>query len=164
MTMATRIVVMKKGFIQQIGSPKEIYLHPANQFVAGFIGSPSMNFIPSHINEDYTYNFFDSIFPISEDNDFHEKLKDYVSKDVTLGIRPEDIILADENATHFIEVESDVVEMMGDILLVHFKKDDTIFSAKISSDYEVLPHQTYKIAFKEKKIHFFDKETEITII
>ena len=156
MTMADRIVVMKEGYIQQIGTPKEIYNHPYNQFVASFIGSPAMNFI-NGVYKDGEISFKDLSIKIKKDQ--AEALKDYEGKEIIFGCRPEDILIDDPSS--YYDTEVDISELLGSEVLVHFNFDDVHFCAKTNKDIE--DHTKIKIAFNIDKIHAFDKDTELAI-
>ena len=156
MTMADRIVVMKEGYIQQIGTPKEIYNHPYNQFVASFIGSPAMNFI-NGVYKDGEISFKDLSIKIKKEQ--AEGLKDYEGKEIVFGCRPEDILIDDPSS--YYDTEVDISELLGSEVLVHFNFDDVHFCAKTNKDIE--DHTKIKIAFNIDKIHAFDKDTELAI-
>ena len=155
MTMATRIVVMKKGFVQQIGTPKEIYNYPANKFVASFIGSPAMNFFTCVYSQgrvrmgDYLIN----VKP-----DMVAKLEKYEGKEIIVGIRPEDIFLSKDG--YGIDVSSNVVELLGSELIIHSEIAGTSFAWKTTSKNNIVPHQDLKIVFESHNLRFFDLETE----
>ena len=148
MTMANRIVIMKDGYVQQIGTPKEVYNHPSNKFVAGFIGSPSMNFF---------YVRYQNNQIMLGDYSFKINLPtEYNNKEVIMGIRPDDISLCEEG----IEVEASVVELLGSELIIHSQINNKNFTWKTSAKNEILPHTNLKIKFDIESMRFFDKETE----
>ena len=155
MTMATRVVVMKDGYIQQIGSPKHIYNHPVNKFVAGFIGAPAMNFIDAKLNND-TLSFEKETIKLDE-NQFNA-LKDCSSEEVILGIRPEHIIVTpDENGPYKVSI----AETLGSELLIHFNISDTqTLCAKVITDSDFKPGQRISISYNKSGVHIFDKITE----
>lgn len=148
MTMANRIVIMKDGYVQQIGTPKEVYNHPSNKFVAGFIGSPSMNF--------FIVNYENGQIKLGNNSFKIELPLEYDNKEVIMGIRPEDISLCEEG----IEVEASVVELLGSELIIHSQINNTNFTWKTSAKNEILPHTVLKIKFDVESMRFFDKETE----
>ncbi|MFC2084651.1 ABC transporter ATP-binding protein, partial [Bacteroidota bacterium] len=125
MTMGNRIVIMKDGVINQIDTPINIYNNPVNKFVAGFIGSPAMNFISGKIISDPDLFFIsvDNSVKIPLINEQQEKLKSYINEEVTIGIRPEDIMVSNQlNAqTHQVTTTLDVVEPMGNETIIYFK-------------------------------------------
>lgn len=167
MTMATRIVVMKDGVIQQVGSPKEVYDHPENIFVGGFIGSPAMNFFQGRITDDGHFvlqDHEDIRLAIPEGKMKMLRETGYVNKEVVLGIRPEDI--HDEPA--FIEaspgtkvtVTIEVAELLGAETMLYSSLGNQEFVARIDSRAIAEPGQPYDLAFDMNKAHFFDVETE----
>lgn len=172
MTMGDRIVVMKDGMIQQVATPTEIYNHPANQFVAGFIGSPGMNFLKGSLTEqDGKIHFIaenvDLIFP--DDKAQVLRQKGYVGKTVTFGIRPEDIY----SDTQFIEANPfqsaitaiiDVVENMGSELYVYFNNiGGTQLIARVDAREGLKPKMTVTLGMDLAKCHIFDTETEAAV-
>lgn len=163
MTMADRVVVMSVGQIQQIGTPAEIYEYPRNQFVAGFIGSPAMNFF------DVTYH--DGVISdgkglrLSVPKGRAKILEDqgYNGKQLVFGIRPEDI----HSEEAFLEtwpeavIASQVVvsELLGATSQLYQKIDESEFVAIVNSRYFHSPGETVRMGFDLNKAHFFDKET-----
>src|SRR5918997_5970566 len=138
MTMADRIVVLKDGLVQQIDSPQRMYDQPENVFVAGFIGSPAMNFIQAHLEEEnggYVVKFGNTSLSLSQEEIGEAKEKGYdpeqfTNKDVVLGIRPEHIedagveeaaAIAEDEGTNTMEVEPQVIESMGSEKYVYFE-------------------------------------------
>lgn len=167
MTMADRIVIMKDGFIQQIGSPKEVYDTPVNLFVAGFIGSPAMNF--------FNVTLKDGV--ISDEKGLNLKLpegkwkvleqKGYNNKKVVFGIRPEDIqseqVVIDANPGSTVKAEVSVSELLGAETMLYSRVGDTEFISRVDArDYHE-PGSVIELAFNMNKIHFFDSETEEVI-
>ena len=181
MTMGDRIVVMKDGYIQQIDSPMNLYANPVNKFVAGFIGSPQMNFIESKLvmlNNKYTVEFgsedtkttrgrkFYVEIPSSKVN--HEVLQNYINKDIILGIRPENI--SDEeydiaNAkTGVIEAIVDVTEMMGAETYLYLSCEDYPMTVRVSSRSQARPQDIVELALDPGSIHLFDIDDEHSIL
>jgi len=165
MTMATRIVVMKDGYIQQIGTPKEIYNHPANMFVANFIGAPAMNFIHGKFVKG-RIEVGSQSFMVPKM--FHDALKNYENKDLILGIRPEDIhyegIVADTFPDTPFDFKVDVSELLGHEFILHGSFVGQPILAKVASRVDVKAHDTIKLSMDVAKLHFFDKETTNAII
>ncbi len=168
MTMGDRIVVLKDGRIQQMDTPLKLYNEPSNLFVAGFIGSPSMNFIKGTIEYDGSVRF------ISRDGNFScrlgdadaNRLKSHVGQSVVLGIRPEDIKTADgaedsQDATGTTIVE--VVEPMGSETVLYVRAGDTAIVARVSP--KTLPEAGTNLPlwFDIDRLHFFDVSTEVTL-
>lgn len=167
MTMATRLVVLKDGLIQQVGAPKEVYDKPDNIFVGGFIGSPSMNFFTGKLEEGQ--------FSINEDNKIkvpEGKMKilreqGYVGKELALGIRPEDMhdepIFIDANPDAKISAIIDVAELMGAESFLYSKLANQDFVARVDSRTDINGGETIELALDMHKAHFFDQETEARI-
>ena len=165
MTMADRIVVMKAGYIQQIGTPKEIYNNPKNMFVAGFLGAPATNFLQG------TYQgnaFICNDQRIEMPDMFHEAMKPYDGKEVVMGIRPEDLhgegIVADTYPTSRFMFDVEVSELLGHEFILHGRFGKQRLEAKVAARIEARPHEDIELAMDLSKVHFFDKETEETII
>lgn len=165
MTMADRIVVMKGGYIQQIGSPKEIYNNPANMFVAGFLGAPATNFLRgSYADHAFTCNGKKIELPEM----FHDAMKAYEGKEVVMGIRPEDLhgegIVADTYPTSHFMFDVEVSELLGHEFILHGRYGNQRLQAKVAARLEAKPHEEIELAMDLSKVHFFDADTEITII
>ncbi len=165
MTMADRIVVMKDGDIQQIGTPKDIYHHPANMFVAGFLGSFATNFLKGMIKDDH---FCCEGHEIQLPEMFHEKLKSYHGKDIILGIRPEDLhsedIVADTYPTSCFDFEIEVSELLGHECILHGRIGRQSLEAKLAARQDIKAHRKIKLAMDLVKIHFYDPQTQLNII
>ena len=150
LTMGDRIAVIDKGVIQQIADAKTIYNEPDNIFVAGFLGSPSMNFIPANISDGVikTEKFS---FELSE----YQKTILNGKSDVIIGIRPDNFNQEGSNIN--FEVDVDINEMLGSENIVYFNIGETKCSAKVSNEYDF--GKTIKLSFNSEKLLFFDKET-----
>lgn len=161
MTMATRIVVMRGGYIQQIGTPREIYRNPANMFVAGFIGAPATNFLKGVCNGK-TFEIGSKTIELPEM--FHDVLKDYEGKELYLGIRPEDLyeegIVAETYPSAKLDYDIEVHELLGHEIILHGKAEGQKLQAKISARQNVESHTTIALTMDMSKVHFFDPETE----
>ena len=191
MTLGTRIVVMKDGIIQQVASPQKLYNEPNNLFVAGFIGSPQMNFVNAECvakGEDVYLEFdrFNIKLPERKANVLKEQ--GYVGKTVVMGIRPEAIYESEhELAAHTdsqIEVKITGYELLGAEVLLYFQllnekaqevhrqfSDDmdgllkkTLFTAKVAASTTARYGSTITVALDPEKVHVFDKETEQAIV
>jgi len=160
MTMADRIVVMKKGHIQQIGTPREIYNRPYNKFVAGFIGSPSMNFIDGKVSKDSIS--FGNI-PLALSDQQRDLLKDYVGKEVTIGIRPEDIKVSLEKKPGYVPMDVDVVELLGHEQILHLPILDSEILVQVSAKIPVKMGDKVYIEVDSEYLHTFDKDTEVAL-
>ena len=166
MTMGDRIVVLKDGFIQQIGTPLGLYNEPDNRFVAGFIGSPPMNIMQAAIKKEGSKVFVDEgDFQLTLDAGQGEKLSSYVGKEVLFGIRPEDLVhTAKEDGENNLKVRVTVVEPLGAEILLYVSTQHNQLVVRVPPRREY--HVDDEIDFKPtmEKIHFFDLETEKTII
>lgn len=163
MTMATRIVIMKDGVIQQVGSPKQVYDHPVNMFVAGFIGSPAMNFFKGRLEGS---NFIGDDFTIAVPEGKLKLLKDrgFDGKEIVFGIRPEDIhdepIVIEANPGYTFKATTIVAELTGAEFMLHSRVGTHEFVARVDARSEHQPNEVLTLAFEMSKSHFFDPETE----
>ena len=170
MTMGDRIAVMNQGKIEQVGRPDEIYLKPANVFVAGFIGSPQMNFFDATIYIEKDKAVLDvGDFKLGLNKDLIEILKDYEGKTVIVGVRPEHIYpenLIPSTTKKVTKVEGivDFVEELGSDTIVHVNTGSQILVLKISGSHHYEIGSKLIIAFDLDKIHVFRKDTEKAII
>ncbi|WP_251554900.1 ABC transporter ATP-binding protein [Neobacillus muris] len=166
MTMATRLVVMKDGIIQQVGSPKEVYEKPENVFVGGFIGSPAMNFFSGKL-EDGKFVVGNSSVAVPEGKMKYLREQGYVGKTMTLGVRPEDIhdepVFIEASSGTKITVTVEVAELTGAELMVYSGIDGQDFVARIDSRTDIKPGDKLELALDLNKAHFFDAETEVRI-
>ena len=170
MTLGTRIVVMNAGVVQQVDTPQVLYDTPCNLFVAGFIGSPQMNFIDAQCVVEGAKAFlkFDK-YQVELPEAKAKKLIDggYAGKNVVFGIRPEDIYDSAEHLDKFAtcKIDSDVTgyELLGAEVLLYFTVAGANMSARVDSDTPARYGDHIELAFDPHKIHVFDKETELTI-
>lgn len=166
MTMASRLVVMKDGIIQQVGTPKEVYEKPENVFVGGFIGSPAMNFLKGNLS-DGKITVGDSVLAVPEGKMKVLRDQGYVNKEVILGIRPEDFhdepVFIEASAGTKVTVNVDVSELMGAETMVYAKIGEQDFVARVDARSEVKAQQKLTLALDLNKAHFFDAETESRI-
>lgn len=171
MTMGQRIVVMEQGVIQQAATPDEIYNFPVNMFVAGFIGSPSMNFISGTFEESggnltFKANGVNVALPAGKANVLKEK--GYVGKEVVLGIRPEDIheepVFLEASPNTIVNANIEVAENLGHEMYLYITGlgQDTII-ARVDGRAALKEGTTVELAFDMNKVHFFDKETTLSI-
>lgn len=170
MTMGDRIVVMKDGRVQQIDTPINLYNKPANKFVAGFIGSPSMNFIKGEILPSGNELFFESTgknFRFNIPEKFYEAFKKKSIRKVWLGIRPEDIHLTDASETlsnqFGFQSEIQLVEPLGNQTLVYFTIEGQQFVAEHRGFFSLKKNAPQQFWINLNKIQFFDQETELRI-
>ncbi|GBF10604.1 ABC transporter ATP-binding protein [Tepidibacillus infernus] len=171
MTMGDRIVVMKDGIVQQVDTPNEIYNHPKNIFVAGFIGSPAMNFIPGKLEGKEDMLFFRTegiTLQIPEGKAKILRDKGYAGKEIILGIRPEDIhdepIFLESSPQSQFTATIDVAENMGSEMYLYLSgigKDSV--TARINARTQLRAGSQVKLALDMNKIHIFDKDSEDAI-
>ncbi|MGY3715688.1 ABC transporter ATP-binding protein [Sutcliffiella cohnii] len=166
MTMATRLVVMKDGLIQQVGSPKEVYENPENVFVGGFIGSPAMNFFTAKLADGIATIGSQSI-TIPEGKMKMLRDQGYVGKEIILGIRPEDIhdepVFIDASPGTKITAEIEVAELLGAESMLYSQIEGQEFVARVDSRTDIKPQQKIELALDMNKAHFFDVESELRI-
>ncbi len=181
MTMADRIVVMKDGFIQQVDTPNNLYQHPVNQFVAGFIGSPQMNFIDSKllkVDGKYVIEFGTEdtketrgvkyTVEVPESKSDEKLLEPLVGKEVVLGIRPECIhdeeMFISSAKTGVIDTTVEVAEMMGAETYLYLNCVGIQMTARVSPRNNVRPQDKIKVAIDPNRIHIFEKDTEKAVV
>ncbi|MCL2076912.1 MAG: sn-glycerol-3-phosphate ABC transporter ATP-binding protein UgpC [Oscillospiraceae bacterium] len=181
MTMGDRIVVMKDGYIQQIDSPINLYSNPVNKFVAGFIGSPQMNFIESKLlktDGKYMVEFGSEDGKNARGRKFYVEipsskvdsavLDNYVNKEVIFGVRPENIhdeeLFLSTAKTGVIEATVDVAEMMGAETYLYLTCEGIPLTVRVSSRSTVRPQDVVKLAIDPKHVHIFDKDTEQAVL
>lgn len=166
MTMATRLVVMKDGIIQQVGAPKDVYDKPENLFVAGFIGSPAMNFLYGKL-EDGKFVVGDITVSVPEGKMKTLREQNYVGKEIILGIRPEDIhdepVFIESSKGTTVTAEVEVAELMGAETMLYSNIAGQDFVARVDSRTDIKPSQKIELALDMNKCHFFDKESELRI-
>lgn len=163
MSMATRIVVMNQGHIQQVGTPEEIYDSPANIFVANFIGSPAMNFLKAKIAGGKIL-LKDQEIDLA--GDIRESLETYEGKDVILGVRPEAFSLREEGADGFVEAKILNIEMLGDESIIYLESDlaDKPLAIKFQGKAGSLnSYQKIKLFMDLDRAHIFDPQSQMRI-
>ena len=168
MTLGDRIVIMRDGFIQQIGTPQEVFNHPANLFVAGFIGTPQMNFFDAELKktgDKYSVMLYGTEFAISEEKQASLRAHGAAAGPVVLGVRPEHIMLCDKGATS-VKATVDVSEMMGSSIHLHVNangKDVVLVIATVDLPEDHKFGYRYgeevSFTFSENVVHVFDKES-----
>ena len=174
MTLGDRIVIMKDGFIQQIGTPQEVFNSPANLFVAGFIGSPQMNFFDGKlVKEGSGYSIAVHGAKMQLDADVQKKLADkgLDSMDVTIGIRPEHVHFAPEGGEHTISAQVDVSEMMGSEIYLHVSSNGKDIVLRVPTTELPAEHRggipygtQIRFTFPSELIHLFDPSTEKNLL
>ena len=180
MTMGTRIVVMKSGLVQQVDTPQNLYLRPCNLFVAGFIGSPQMNFIESVLvkeGNDFFVEFgsedtktragvkFKIKLPAEKNKD--NCLEAYAGKEIIMGIRPEDVHNEEDLIKAFpdgvVTANVEVTELMGAETYLYMNCEGQTINARVAPTNTAKPGDTIQITIEPSKIHLFDKDTELTV-
>jgi len=170
MTMGDKIVIMRDGVINQIDSPLNLYNYPVNKFVAGFIGSPSMNFSEGIVYTDNGLNFRSTGGELSVklSRNYDNILKSYVNKKVWLGIRPEDIYDSNSDLPRTgnmkLDVQLDIVEPMGNEIFLYFSLDDIQFIARTPAREMLKVGTTKSLLLDTEKLQFFDSESEKAIV
>ncbi|OQX88554.1 glycerol-3-phosphate ABC transporter ATP-binding protein [candidate division KSB1 bacterium 4484_87] len=164
MTMGDRIVVMKDGLVQQIDTPLNLYDFPVNKFVAGFIGSPAMNFLSGTLKRQNGLILDEGKLRLTIPEAYQDKLADFIDKEIILGIRPEDI-----SDAHFsehvkypapVEILLEVIEPMGNEFFLYLNTGKHQLVARIREKNELAVGQKTKLVFKMERAHFFDPVTE----
>jgi multiple sugar transport system ATP-binding protein len=165
MTMGDRIVVMKGGVIQQNDAPQNLYDYPCNIFVAGFIGSPQMNFIDVTLTQNggTFYAEFDGNKVALPKRMDEKVLKPYVGKTVVLGIRPEDIQAVEADVPHDLDATIDLAERLGAEINLITSFGENKFTVRVPSAYGTREGQVAALRLDPEKLHLFDKETELAI-
>lgn len=166
MTMASRLVVLKDGIIQQVGAPKDVYDKPDNIFVGGFIGSPAMNFLTGKLGEEH-FEIGDVKIAVPEGKMKTLREQNYVGKEVILGVRPEDLhdepLFIDANQDKKITAFIEVAELMGAETYLYSKLNDHEFIARVDSRSDINGGEEIEMAIDMNKVHFFDKDSELRI-
>ncbi len=168
MTMGTRIAVLKDGILQQVDTPQALYDAPANVFVAGFIGSPSMNFFDAQLVEQDGQVAVDcKDFILNVPAERADIYRQYLGKDVIVGIRPEDTHdpeFAPPNINiSLVDAKVDVTELMGNEVIVYLMTSSTQFLGRFDPRTDVRVGNTIQAAFNVNRMHIFDKATELAI-
>lgn len=169
MTLGDRIVIMKDGFIQQVGTPLEVFTHPVNLFVAGFIGTPRMNFLKAKLREDYSIEVADKIITPAQSIVDALKEKNILPCDITLGIRPEHVTLSNDKDAFKANIV--VSEMMGSEYHLHVELNGESMVIRIPTlglSAEMLKNIAdggeISFVFDSSALHLFDVETENNLI
>ena len=169
MTLADRIAVMKDGELQQLGTPQEIYTKPNNMFVAGFMGSPSMNFIKTMVDLDEEQNPIIKVVGTA-DQEHHirlpQSMRDQDGKELVIGLRPEHITEQegdDVSASTKLDLQLEVLEPTGPDTIAMVKVNDQEVACRLSPEFEVSVGQMAPLHFDLSKAVFFDAQTEVRI-
>jgi multiple sugar transport system ATP-binding protein len=169
MTLGERIVVLKDGRIQQIDTPLELYDHPANRFVAGFVGSPAMNFIEGAVTgeEAILFRADEGAFEIQLPDVWSRALQPYRGRALTMGVRPEDLYVTGHGpspaklAEAWMRVEA--VEPLGNEIFVHAVRGPQRVTARVAPQALPAPGEEISLGIDIQKLHFFDPEDEVAI-
>ena len=166
MTMGDRIVVMKDGIIQQVAPPQELYDRPTNLFVAGFIGSPAMNFLKGSISGDGTA-FDGGTFKLNLPASLQTAVRPYAGKPVVLGIRPEDVeadpAFVESHPGARVPAKIEVVEPLGSEIFLYLSTGENQVTARVEPSLRFRPEEQITLALNTDKVHLFDAETEKAI-
>ncbi len=167
--MATRIFILNDGKLQQDGHSSDVYKKPSNLFVAGFIGSLAMNFIPSTLLKEGSEYFIDAESFKVKLPSFHEAISDHAGKKVTFGVRPEDFydkqFTPEATAENTIRTKVEVIEPLGEEVLFHLVSGKHLIVAKLDSRYPSEVGDELDVALEEMpKTHIFDPENENTLV
>lgn len=157
LTMGDRIVILNKGYIQQIGTPQEVYLNPNNIFTAGFVGSPSMNFFDAKVLSKEVLEINSQKIKLSENLIKIIENNDLIGKEIVFAIRPEFFGEYSETA---LKIKPTLVELLGNEKLIHFNFDEKKYCAKLPLEYKINEGQDNLIYFDINKVFLFDKQTE----
>jgi multiple sugar transport system ATP-binding protein len=165
MTMATRIAVINKGILLQVDTPQHLYDKPNNLFVAGFIGSPAMNFFPAKLRKDNGRLVVDSgSFAVAIPSENAKPYEAHAGKNVIFGIRPENIhdphFVPPNVHTEAVESQVDVTELMGNEIFLHLLNGQNTFVARVDPRSKMRVGEKAQVAFDMDNVHIFDAETE----
>ena len=167
MTMASRIVVMKDGVIQQVDAPQTLYDKPCNIFVAGFIGTPQMNFVNGTLEkkgDDVHFVFEGGDIKLPAEKTASDTVKEYIGKEVVVGIRPEAIhdepVHLETFSDSVVDAVVDVTELMGSEILMYLNVGESRMVARVSPRSPSRAGDEIKVAIDAARIHIFDKDTE----
>jgi multiple sugar transport system ATP-binding protein len=166
MTLGSRVVVMKDGWVQQVGEPMEIYARPQNRFVAGFIGSPSMNFIPVTVTDGSGALYAEADgMRIKVPAENAQSLMPYKGQRVTFGVRPEDLEVGPSSHNGDLSFDSvvEVVEPLGSEILLDTRAAGQHIVARVEPSVRTQPREKIRLTIRPDRIHFFDATTEAVI-
>ncbi len=162
MTLGDRVVVMKDGWVQQVGEPLELYGKPANRFVAGFIGSPAMNFVDVMITDSDGVLWADADgLHLKVPSLMVERLRAFVGRRITLGVRPEALHLASDAdpAEYCFDSTVGVVEPLGNEILVNFRLGEVRMVVRVDPAVRVKTNESMRLALDPRRVHFFDEKS-----
>ncbi|EMA38000.1 ABC transporter ATP-binding protein [Halococcus hamelinensis] len=157
MTMSDRVIILNEGVLQQVGTPREVFSEPVNQFVAEFIGSPAMNFFDVAL-DGTTLRGEDITYTLSEE--YAQRVAERATEDaLVLGIRPEHMTFSDGSTANSIDAVLEVKEPVGDDNYLYLRSDDTEFTMRVLGQIDQTEGDEISVAFDESDIHIFDKST-----
>ena len=161
--MGERIVVMKDGLIHQVATPNDLYQFPVNKFVAGFIGSPPMNFLDGKVvAEEGLFHFKTDEFKVPLVPEISERIKPYQDREICLGVRPEHVLIGDGG---HISARIEIVEPLGNETLLHLRMGENLLLCRRFVTGEIRKvDQEVKISFEQDQLRFFDPQTEKSIL
>jgi multiple sugar transport system ATP-binding protein len=169
MTMGTRIAVLRDGILQQIDAPQVLYDHPKNMFVAGFIGSPPMNFFDAVLTgtpDDMWVEHYNKSFRVKVPPDKAAKLVKYLGKEIVFGIRPEDIFdplfapPTSDRETSLVNVKVDVIETLGSEIFLYLLTGEKVFIARVDPRTRAHVGENMQVVFDMSRMHAFDRATQ----
>jgi multiple sugar transport system ATP-binding protein len=166
MTLGDRVVVMRGGLVQQVGEPLELYNAPVNRFVAGFIGSPAMNFAPVHVNNGKDGLRADNAgFGIDVPAEIRPRLQSYAGHEVIMGIRPEDLLIANGSYPPGLCFDAmvEVVERLGAEILLDLQVGKQSMVASVEPHVRAQRGDKLRLAVRPERLHFFDSTSEAAI-
>ena len=164
MTLGTRVVVMKDGRVQQIGEPLELYGRPSNKFVAGFIGSPAMNFVEVAISGSGEALWAEAAgLRIRVPQEMSTRVRSQSGQRLTLGVRPEAVRIANGVDDYSFATAVDVLEPLGNEILLNFRAGGVPMVARVDPGVRVKAHDNIRLALDPERLHFFDAKTETAI-
>ena len=171
MTMGDRIVVMRDGVIQQVDTPQNLYDYPCNLFVAGFIGSPQMNFLDGILKKNgdqYSVDLAGAIIPLPKEKTADGKLDAYVGKSLKVGIRPEDMKddeeFLEKHPESHLTAEVEVSELMGAEIYLYLTYEGQNMMARVAPTSKARRGSKVTVAMDPHKIHLFDPDSELTLL
>jgi multiple sugar transport system ATP-binding protein len=166
MTMSDRIAIMNEGKLQQVDNPKNTYFRPTNQWVAGFIGSPPMNFFDCTLTEKSGQGVLDAgefQVPLSKET-WHAVQKDASTSELVLGVRPEDTKVSRTSVPAGIQGQVYVTEPIGDSVIVDVKVGEALMRARADASFQAHTEDTVYVTFNTERMRIFDKKTGTALI
>lgn len=174
MTLGDRIVIMKDGFIQQIGTPQQVFHEPLNKFVAGFIGAPQMNFVSASLklhDNKYCVEFLDLSIQLSDKQQKILQERKQPTTNISLGVRPEHVRISTQNVENSINAKIDISELMGSEALLHLDVQGKTFTVKVPiTDVEISNELMFSrgnsvfVSFAAETLHLFDPDSENNLL